>query len=237
MEQLLAENATRAIGVSNYCESCLGCLANASVFPQFNQVEYYLGMGKDNHRVNSIGAQHGMVIQAYSVTGNEWYAASGPSPDIMKGNLTTSIAEQHGKAPIQVALKWLTDASKPICVKTTNPSYMKENLDLFAWSLTAEETARLDAHHVSIPYNPADVCRTTGSPVAAKLDDEDAAGGRAPIDTRIVQWSAAERERAAREDTQGFPEQPHEAGPKPAARRSCQPSRTATLSRQPLHRS
>lgn len=120
-------------------------------------------MGKDNHRVNSIGAKHGMVIQAYSVTGNEWFAASGPSKDILNGNLTTSIARKHGKAPIQVALKWLTDAGMPICVKTTNPVYMRENLDLFGWNLSAEETALLDAHHVAIPLNPADPCHTTGN--------------------------------------------------------------------------
>ena len=40
LEKQLEQKAARAIGVSNYCESCLGCLANASVFPHFNQVEY-----------------------------------------------------------------------------------------------------------------------------------------------------------------------------------------------------
>jgi diketogulonate reductase-like aldo/keto reductase len=120
-------------------------------------------MGKDNHHVNSIGAKYGMVVQAYSVTGNEWFAASGPAPDIMKGNLTTTIAKRHGKAPIQVALKWLTDAGMPIMIKTTNPTYMKQNLDLFDWTLSPTETALLDAHHVLIPYNPVDVCHTTGN--------------------------------------------------------------------------
>jgi hypothetical protein len=40
---------------------------------------------------------------------------------------------------------------------------MKQNLDLFDWTLNPTETALLDAHHVLIPYNPADVCRTTGN--------------------------------------------------------------------------
>ena len=39
----------------------------------------------------------------------------------------------------------------------------QENLDLFDWNLSAEETAQLDGHQVQIPYNPADVCCTTGN--------------------------------------------------------------------------
>jgi 2,5-diketo-D-gluconate reductase A len=156
----------RVIGVSNFCHSCLACLEGElsnGIFPMVNQVEYYLGMGPDNHGVQSYAKQRGMAVQAYSVTGNEWYAGSGPSPDILSGNLTTAISSKHGKAPIQVALKWLTDQQMPIMIKTTLPDYMSENLDLFNWQLSADETNRLNQHLVSIPQNPVDVCSATGN--------------------------------------------------------------------------
>ena len=74
------------------------------------------------------------------------------TPDIMKGNLTAAIVKKHGKAPIQVALKWLTDAGMPIMIKTTNCTYMRQNLELFDWTISPTETALLDAHHTLIPY-------------------------------------------------------------------------------------
>ena len=60
--------------VTKLLRGLFSCVANhisTRVFPQFNQVECYLGMGSDNHRVNSIAQKHNMIVQAYSVTGNE----------------------------------------------------------------------------------------------------------------------------------------------------------------------
>ena len=51
----------------------------------------------------------------------------------------------------------------PIMIKTLKEQYMKENLDLFNWTLTPEEKAQLDNHIVPIPPNPVDVCLATGN--------------------------------------------------------------------------
>eukprot|EP00930_Biecheleria_cincta_P061357 TRINITY_DN46926_c0_g1_i1.p1 TRINITY_DN46926_c0_g1~~TRINITY_DN46926_c0_g1_i1.p1 ORF type:complete len:396 (+),score=42.73 TRINITY_DN46926_c0_g1_i1:82-1269(+) len=155
----------RSIGVSNYCKDCLTCLEHETVFPMFNQVEYYLGMGYDNHKVLSIGKKYGMHIQAYSVTGNKWYdkMAQSPARDIANGTLTTTIAQAHGRTPVQVALKWLVDLNISIMVKSMNPQHMKENLDLFSWTFSAREMQQLNDHIMPIPPNPVDCCQATGN--------------------------------------------------------------------------
>ena len=49
LESFYAQKKAKSIGVSNFCVSCLDCLAkNASAtVPAVNQIEYHIGMGAD----------------------------------------------------------------------------------------------------------------------------------------------------------------------------------------------
>jgi len=155
---------TRAVGVSNFCLTCLACLEQEDIFPMFNQVMYFLGMGLDNSGAMSYAKKHGMILQAYDATGNKWWDdRQGPSDDIAHGALTTGIAATHNKSTIQVALKWLTDQGIPVMVRTQNPDHMRQDLDLFSWSFSDQEIQRLNAHSVAVPPNPVDLCGATGN--------------------------------------------------------------------------
>merc|ERR1712039_689995 len=164
MVEFYKAGKARSIGVSNFCVSCLRCLEQEDVFPMFNQVMYFLGMGPDRFGLVSYAKEKGMYLQAYDATGAKWYdsgSRQSPSDDILHGNLTTSIAKAHAKSPIQVGLKWLTDMSIPVMVKTRNPLHMKQNLDLFGWNFSAEEKHALDTHKHAVPPNSADFCGAT----------------------------------------------------------------------------
>jgi 2,5-diketo-D-gluconate reductase A len=55
------------------------------------------------------------------------------------------IAEQHGKTPSQVVLRWHIELGNLVIPKSTNPDRLAENLDVFDFSLSGEEVAANEA--------------------------------------------------------------------------------------------
>lgn len=137
---LLASNKTRALGVSNFCQSCFDCiLTDASVVvPALNQVQLHVGMGTDPEGLVSFCQKKGIVMEAYSPLGDG-------SAELVTGELVTAIGQAHGKSGPTVALKWLWQNGITLTTKSTNATYLAEDLDLFDWMLTDDEMAKLNS--------------------------------------------------------------------------------------------
>jgi len=56
--------------------------------------------------------------------------------------VVTSIAEILGKTPAQVALRWGIQQGQSVLPKSANESRLKENIDLFGWSIPDELCAK-----------------------------------------------------------------------------------------------
>lgn len=167
MEDFLKAGKARAIGVSNYCPSCFDCLHYAEIFPMVNQIQYHVGMGLDPKGFMTYAQQRGMIIQAYGSLGNPPLDPRdpGPSPIILHGNTTSQIGRAHNKSSVQVALKWLVDQGIPAITKSSNPEHLAEDLDLWSFNLTYEETSALNA-----------MTKPAGSPSFACNDHEESDG-------------------------------------------------------------
>ena len=66
-EKLYKAGKARAIGVSNYCVSCLECLIGqpgVSVTPAVNQIKFHAYMGADPEGLLSYNAKHNITVQA-----------------------------------------------------------------------------------------------------------------------------------------------------------------------------
>lgn len=136
----------KAIGVSNYCKSCLECLG--STVPAVNQVQVHVGMGPDPTGLVTYAKSKGIVTQAYSPLGN------GKLPgDAALGK----VGKAHGKSGAQVALKWLIQHGMSVSTKANSSAYLAEDIDLFDWSLSNTEMAGLDENTV-YPGNPCWAC-------------------------------------------------------------------------------
>ncbi|KAK3040685.1 hypothetical protein RJ639_028381 [Escallonia herrerae] len=83
----------------------------------------------------------GMHLSAYSPLG----AAGTAWGDnrIMECNILVDIANAKGKTTAQVSLRWLYEQGVSIIAKSFNKDRMKENLQIFGWSLTEEETKQI----------------------------------------------------------------------------------------------
>jgi len=139
MEDFLAAKRTRAIGVSNYCPSTLDCLlAKATVVPAVNQVMWHVGMGTDPIALRSYCAAKNITLQAYSPLGDG-------TSELVSGALVSGIGSRHNKSGAQVSLRWVAQHGVPLSTKAKAEKYLAEDLDIFDWSLSDSELARLDA--------------------------------------------------------------------------------------------
>jgi len=54
------------------------------------------------------------------------------------------IAERHDVTPAQVVLRWHVEHGIPVIPKSSNPDRIRQNLDVFDFSLDEDEVARID---------------------------------------------------------------------------------------------
>ncbi|KAI5003801.1 hypothetical protein ZWY2020_030961 [Hordeum vulgare] len=134
MEQLYDSGKARAIGVSNFSSKKLGDLLGvAHVPPAVDQVECHLGW--QQAKLRAFCHSNGVHLSAYAPLGRMKDVASNP--------VVTSIAESLGKTSAQIALRWGLQQGQSVLPKSANESRLKENIDLFDWSIPEELCAKL----------------------------------------------------------------------------------------------
>ena len=156
-EQLYHSGLARAIGVSNYCISCLECLKKTQkVTPMINQIQLHVGMGDDPEGLLSYCEKEKIQIQAYSPLDVD---QGNGTAELITGNLTNGIGKKHGKSGAQVALKFLVQKGIPLVTKAHTPQYIAEDIDLYGWELEPAEMAQLSAAK-SPPGTPSMMCKS-----------------------------------------------------------------------------
>ena len=59
----------------------------------------------------------------------------------------------HGTSPGQVLLRWAVQRGTSAIPKTTKVGRLDENIDVFGWTLTADEMSEIDALNRNKRYN------------------------------------------------------------------------------------
>ena len=134
MEKLLAEGAVRAIGVSNFQPAHLRRLAEETgTVPAVNQIELHPYLQQAELR--ELHARHGIATEAWSPL-----AKGG---ELLADPVVTELAGKHGRTPAQVVLRWHLELGNVVIPKSVTPSRIRENLDVFGFSLQDEDLAAL----------------------------------------------------------------------------------------------
>ena len=134
LEDAFTGGSARAIGLSNYERKHIEAVrAVATVAPHVLQVEAHPFFPNADLRAYAQGL--GMVFEAWS--------------PLARGRATTdptlrAIADQLGVNAAQVALRWAIDRGHVVFPKTLRRARMATNIDAFSFSLTPEQTARID---------------------------------------------------------------------------------------------
>jgi 2,5-diketo-D-gluconate reductase A len=134
MERARELGYTRSIGVSNFDVGELQQVtAAATVPPVVDQVQF----SPFEHRraVLEECRQRNVVPEAYSPLGTGRHLSE---PAVRE------IAERVGRTPAQVLLRWCIQKDVPVIPKSTHRERIAENAQLFDFSLSDEDMARLD---------------------------------------------------------------------------------------------
>jgi diketogulonate reductase-like aldo/keto reductase len=144
LETLLADGRVRAIGVSNFMVDHLtALLEHATVVPAVNQIEVHPYFSQ--RLVQDFGAEHGIVTQAWSPIGGITFYRDGLHTSTLQDVVIAGIAHEHNKSPAQVMLRWHLQQGRSVIPKSTKPSRIAENIDVFDFTLTKGELDAIDA--------------------------------------------------------------------------------------------
>ena len=137
LEEFKRDGRARSIGVSNFQVKHLERLAEeCEVVPAVNQIEVHPYF--TNEEVRAYGKEHGIVTEAWSPI-----AQGG----VLKDPAIVAIADTAEKTPAQVVLRWHLQRGDIIFPKSTTPSRMKENFEIFDFELGDRDMAAISALH------------------------------------------------------------------------------------------
>jgi diketogulonate reductase-like aldo/keto reductase len=153
LERLLTDEKARGIGVSNFMvEHLTTLLQRASVVPAVNQIEVHPYF--QQREVQTIGAEHGILTQAWSPIGGITFYRDGQHSSTLEDPVIGEIAKAHDKTPAQVMLRWHLQQNRSVIPKSTKPYRIAENIDVFDFELSTEELAAIDALDTGLRGGP-----------------------------------------------------------------------------------
>lgn len=138
LEKLYAERKVRAIGVSNFePDRLLDLIAYNKIVPAVNQIETNLYCQRSAER--SWMDQKQAAHMAYAPLGQ------GNRNEMFSEQAVLALSEKYGKTPAQILLRFLTQKGIIVIPRSTKPEHIKENFELFDFTLSADEMSQLSA--------------------------------------------------------------------------------------------
>ena len=143
MEKLYNNGLVRAIGVSNFqVHHLIDLMGSCEVCPMVNQVEFHPLLTQEPLRAYC--RENKIQLEAWS--------------PLMQGNLDLpvlqEIAEKYGKTAAQIVLRWDLQHGVITIPKSTHEERIKENANIFDFSLTQDEMDRITGLNQNRRFGP-----------------------------------------------------------------------------------
>lgn len=134
LEHLYEQGRVRAIGVSNFLVHHLEDLLNtANIKPMVNQVEFHPHLTQ-NDLYEYCKEQH-IQLEAWAPL---------KRGQLFQNETIVRLAEKYDKTPAQIILRWDLEKEVVTIPKSTTPSRIIENANIFDFTLTEDEVAAID---------------------------------------------------------------------------------------------
>jgi 2,5-diketo-D-gluconate reductase A len=128
------EGLVRSVGVSNYDPDQLDLLAQQTgQMPAVNQIPW--SPGQHDPGLLEAHRQRRVVLEGYSPL----------KSTRLDHPALSDIASRHGVTTAQVVLRWHLEHQIPVIPKSGDPERIASNVDLFGFTLSDDEVARIDA--------------------------------------------------------------------------------------------
>uniref|UniRef100_A0A7G3B8T9 Putative voltage-gated shaker-like k+ channel subunit beta/kcnab n=1 Tax=Lutzomyia longipalpis TaxID=7200 RepID=A0A7G3B8T9_LUTLO len=145
MEDMVTMGLTKAIGISNFNETQIQrLLDNCTIKPVCLQIEVHLYL--QQHNLVEFCKKNNIVVTAYSPLGSRGIAELNKSvgivrdiPDVIENPVVVKMASKYGKTSPQILLKYSIQRGLVVIPKSTNAARLKQNIDLFDFTLSEED--------------------------------------------------------------------------------------------------
>lgn len=133
LEKLYKKGDVRAIGVSNFLpQHLLPLMAACEIAPMTDQLEIHPGYGQEC--AVSFAKEHGIQMEAWSPLSRG---------RAMNHPLLQELAEKYGRSTAQICLRYSVQQGIIPLPKSSSPERMRQNLDVFSFSISDEDMYRL----------------------------------------------------------------------------------------------
>ncbi|XP_069780356.1 aldo-keto reductase family 1 member A1-A isoform X2 [Narcine bancroftii] len=145
MEKLLEMGLVKALGLSNFNARQIDDILSIAIYrPVINQIERhpYLIQTQlvDHCRCRKI------VVTAYSPLGSPDRPWARPDdPKLLEDPRIQEIAKKYGKSPAQIIIRWQLQREIVCIPKSSTPSRIKENIEVFDFVLCQEDMEQIDS--------------------------------------------------------------------------------------------
>ncbi|MNQ90533.1 putative oxidoreductase [compost metagenome] len=133
MEKAVAAGKVRALGISNFDDSdevFHAIVDNMKIMPAVMQIECHPYAQRNDVREK---------VKPYNIAIECWYPLGHGDKGLLSDPVIAKIAEAHKKSIVQTIIRWHIQEGLSVIPGTTNPDYIKENIDVFDFKLTKEE--------------------------------------------------------------------------------------------------
>ena len=139
MEKAVKMGKVRALGISNFDtsdEAFDEIMEKATIKPAVLQMECH--PYTQRVAVRKKAAENGIQVEC-------WYPLGGAQSQglLLRDPVIKQIARAHGKTPAQVILRWHIQEGFSVIPGATNPDYIKENIQIFDFTLTDAEIQQI----------------------------------------------------------------------------------------------
>lgn len=137
LERIYKEGRIRAIGVTSFSNERLQDLfLHNEVKPALNQLETHPFF--QQRAAEKFLHEEGIVHEA-------WAPFAEGQNNLFSNPVLADIAAAHGKTIAQVVLRWLNQRNVVVIPKSVRAERMRENIDIFDFTLTSDEMAAIAA--------------------------------------------------------------------------------------------
>lgn len=131
MEKAYKEGKVKAIGLSNFnIEQIKEILDICEIKPAILQTEVHPYF--QEKELKDFLNQEDIVIQA-------WYPLGHGDKALLEEPVFSKLGEKYGKSNAQIILRWHIQSGNVVIPGSKNPEHIKDNFDLFDFTLTDEE--------------------------------------------------------------------------------------------------
>lgn len=137
LEDLYDDGVIRAIGISNfYADRMVDLASFARIRPMVNQMETHIYNQQKTLKT---------WAEKYDIRLEAWGPFGEGRNGIFTDETIAEIAATHGKTPAQVMLRWNLQRGVVVIPKSTHIERMEENFNVFDFTLSEDEMAKIDA--------------------------------------------------------------------------------------------